>query len=224
MELIGHQFTWERGRGKPEWMEVHLDRALMTQNWLNMFPIAKLYNLKGSISDHIPIFLIPQKDELSRGQRRFHFENAWLLEPMCKVLVDDCWKERDDVDIQTKVMSCSEKLVVWGKEVTGNFRGSPKESSTRRRTNRIHKLKDYDGEWKEWNGGLEEMITAFYNDLFSVSQVECQEVIDCMSTSISHAQNEFLLEEITYEDVKDALFQMHPDKAPGPDGMTPAFY
>lgn len=45
MELIGHQFTCERRRGKPDWIEVHLDRALKTQNWLNMFPMAKLYNL-----------------------------------------------------------------------------------------------------------------------------------------------------------------------------------
>lgn len=28
IELVGHQFTWERGRGTEEWMEVRLDRAL----------------------------------------------------------------------------------------------------------------------------------------------------------------------------------------------------
>ena len=26
------------------------------------------------------------------------------------------------------------------------------------------------------------------------------------------------------EEVKNAVFSMHPDKSPGPDGMTPAFY
>lgn len=25
-------------------------------------------------------------------------------------------------------------------------------------------------------------------------------------------------------EVKEAMFHMHPDKSPGPDGMTPAFY
>lgn len=29
---------------------------------------------------------------------------------------------------------------------------------------------------------------------------------------------------ITNEEVKQVLFQMHPDKSPGPDGMTAAFY
>lgn len=46
MDLIGHQFTWERRRGKPDVIEVRLDRALTSQSWLNMFSTAKLYNLE----------------------------------------------------------------------------------------------------------------------------------------------------------------------------------
>ncbi|KAK1372151.1 Endonuclease/exonuclease/phosphatase family protein [Heracleum sosnowskyi] len=55
MELVGHQFTWEKGRGTPEWQEVRLDRALSTDAWLQLFPIAKVYNLEGSESDHSPL-------------------------------------------------------------------------------------------------------------------------------------------------------------------------
>lgn len=33
-----------------------------------------------------------------------------------------------------------------------------------------------------------------------------------------------LLSPIQSEEVRCALFQMHPDKAPGPYGMTPGFY
>ena len=29
---------------------------------------------------------------------------------------------------------------------------------------------------------------------------------------------------VTTEEVKNAVFSMHPDKSPGPNGMTPAFY
>ncbi|MCI38529.1 CNGC5-like protein, partial [Trifolium medium] len=36
--------------------------------------------------------------------------------------------------------------------------------------------------------------------------------------------NERLVMPITREELKEALFQMHPDKAPGPDGFNPAFY
>lgn len=45
-----------------------------------------------------------------------------------------------------------------------------------------------------------------------------------MQTTITTYQNEVLLRDIAEEEVKTAIFQMNPDKAPGPDGMTPAFY
>lgn len=32
------------------------------------------------------------------------------------------------------------------------------------------------------------------------------------------------MKEITEKEVKAAVFHMHPDKAPGPDGMTPVFF
>lgn len=41
---------------------------------------------------------------------------------------------------------------------------------------------------------------------------------------ITDKQNNDLLKEVTDEEIKGALFQMHPDKSPGPDGMTPAFF
>ena len=36
--------------------------------------------------------------------------------------------------------------------------------------------------------------------------------------------NNMLLEEFTQEEVKKALFQMNPTKAPSPDGMNPLFF
>ncbi|XP_019199913.1 PREDICTED: uncharacterized protein LOC109193526 [Ipomoea nil] len=41
---------------------------------------------------------------------------------------------------------------------------------------------------------------------------------------VSQAQNDSLLRPFNLEEVKDALFAMYPDKAPGPDGMNPGFY
>lgn len=45
-----------------------------------------------------------------------------------------------------------------------------------------------------------------------------------MPQIITMEQNEQLMQPITHEEVKQALFQMHPDKSHGPDRMTPAFY
>ncbi|XP_074377125.1 uncharacterized protein LOC141718646 [Apium graveolens] len=61
MDIFGHQYTWKYSRGKSDWVEVRLDRAVVTEKWLNEYPMAKLYNLEGSTSDHSPIILVPKK-------------------------------------------------------------------------------------------------------------------------------------------------------------------
>lgn len=65
---------------------------------------------------------------------------------------------------------------------------------------------------------------AFYTELFNSSQVDWEEVVNCVPTSISEKQNVELLKDISDAEVKQALFQMHPDKSPGPDGMTLALF
>lgn len=42
---------------------------------------------------------------------------------MCTHIIKDGWKGDREVTIQEKIKSCSEKLAVWGKEITGNFSG-----------------------------------------------------------------------------------------------------
>ncbi|KAL8119150.1 hypothetical protein AgCh_016602 [Apium graveolens] len=49
-------------------------------------------------------------------------------------------------------------------------------------------------------------------------------LLKCIDTKITEEQNSELLMQVMEDDVRSALFQMDPDKAPGPDGMTPAFY
>lgn len=41
---------------------------------------------------------------------------------------------------------------------------------------------------------------------------------------ITGEENEGLIAKITPEEAKEAVFSMHPDKSPGPDGLNPAFF
>ena len=45
-----------------------------------------------------------------------------------------------------------------------------------------------------------------------------------METRVTSEQNYLLLAPFFIIEVKDALFEMHPDKSLGPDDMNPAFY
>ncbi|KAK1368150.1 Endonuclease/exonuclease/phosphatase family protein [Heracleum sosnowskyi] len=88
MPLHGHPFTWERCASAGEMIEVRLDRALVSHNFLNLFAEAKLSNLEVSTSDHSPILLELHKVVAVPPTKKFRFENAWLQR-----IRDNVWEE-----------------------------------------------------------------------------------------------------------------------------------
>lgn len=122
MELHGYPYTFERSHGTDVWIEIRLDRALVSKSWIDSYQEAKLTNLEVSTSDHCPILLEPMVDKLIVSSRKFRFENAWLREPMCEEIVDDLWARHRTENLQSKLRYCAESLSTWGQEVTGNFR------------------------------------------------------------------------------------------------------
>ncbi|KAM6599952.1 hypothetical protein CsatA_019561 [Cannabis sativa] len=284
MELVGHQFTWEKSRGSDAWIESRLDRALVSKQWLVYFSSAQLLNLELSSSDHSPLLLNLVGQSYISRHKQFRFENFWLREPMCFQVVKDCWVESALGGIQEKIKLCGNKLTEWNNDYLGKFHSRLKHwkseakkfkagrddvslrrfkeaennlfevlnqkeifwrqrskqlwlqegdqntkyfhatATSRRRSNLIHKLQKDDGTWADWDNGLPDVIVDYFKTLFSSGTCQSLNVTNGISPTISEAHNVSLLAPITDEEVKDALFQMHPDKAPDPDGMTPAFY
>lgn len=89
LELGGYRYTWERGKRTDNWIEVHLDRALVSNSFLQQFSDTKLTNLEIPTSDHNPIFMEPVSNIYEFSAKRFRFKNAWLREPMCHQIVKD---------------------------------------------------------------------------------------------------------------------------------------
>lgn len=66
---------------------------------------------------------------------------------------------------------------------------------------------------------------AFYTDLFTSTRPKhLEEVIDVILEVVTTKMNASLTSEFTALEVEEALKQMAPLKAPGPDGMPPLFY
>ena len=78
LELLGHQFTWERGRGTTAWVQERLDRAFASVSWFTEFPLCRLTNLLSSSSDHSPILLELDISHRPGYTHRFRFENLWV--------------------------------------------------------------------------------------------------------------------------------------------------
>jgi hypothetical protein len=69
-----------------------------------------------------------------------------------------------------------------------------------------------------------EVAKNYFDHLFKANASLHDPVLSLITPKITQEDSEFLVAEITKEEVKNTLFQMHPNKAPGPDGFNPAFY
>lgn len=90
--------------------------------------------------------------------------------------------------------------------------------------NQIKSLRNEEGQLVDWGSDLENVMIEYFDKLFTASNTEWEEVVECVSSRVTEDQNSMMLEPVQEKEVKEALFHMHPDKSPGPDGMTPGFY
>lgn len=72
-------------------VEERLDRALVTQARMNIFPHCALQNLVCGASEHSPIILSTEIHVFEYKKRQLWFENAWLIEREHEEVVLDSW-------------------------------------------------------------------------------------------------------------------------------------
>ncbi|XP_060969090.1 uncharacterized protein LOC133036597 [Cannabis sativa] len=113
---------------------------------------------------------------------------------------------------------------LWLREGDQNTRYFHAAASSRRKNNFIQALKDETGSWVQWGSGLSQVMVDYYTNIFHSRGSNYAEVLDVIQPSIIYEDNVALLQPVLEEEVRHAVFQMHPDKSPEPDGLTPAFY
>lgn len=105
-----------------------------------------------------------------------------------------------------------------------NTRFFHKFASVRKEHNSIKKLNDANGVWKESDEEIQEIITDYFEQTFQTGGVDEGLLDGERVRTIVADQNDSLLMLVTSEDVKNALFSMYPEKAPGIDGLNPGFF
>ena len=96
----------------------------------------------------------------------------------------------------------------------------------KRRKTRILRLEQEDGVI-EGEENLKKYITKYYKQLFGKtkkSKISLEETEVADIPQVSEEENKMLIDEFTEKEVREAIFQMKHNKAPGPDGFPAEFY
>lgn len=107
-------------------MQERLDRALVSTDWANVFPLVKIHHLSNSVFDHN--ILVLKETSLPRQQRRqprlFRFESMWLVDERCKNVVMEAWERgcirNSQWPLEACLEECQTSLRDWNKNTFGH--------------------------------------------------------------------------------------------------------
>jgi hypothetical protein len=129
---------------------------------------------------------------------------------------------------QEEILWKQKSRVQWLKEGERNTKFFHRTVMHRRHVNRITHLEDGQGNIVREHSKIEAELINFYRDLLTETQEDRTEAIQRITrhipTLVTPEQNAALTRPITQEEVDQAVRDMPPGKAPGPDGFTTDFF
>ena len=95
----------------------------------------------------------------------------------------------------------------------------------RRKRNKIQSLHRDDGSWTKNEGEIGKEVAKYYERLFTSSgHTNNNDILEEIPVTITEKMNDNLIKPVEEYEIKEAIFNMNPHKALGPDGMTPLFF
>ncbi|MCI16893.1 reverse transcriptase, partial [Trifolium medium] len=116
---LGRKFTWFHSNGISM---SRIDRAMVSDEWINFWGYPSLWILPRSVSDHCALLL--RHNVVDWGPKPFRFKNHWLQNNEFKVLVEDSWRSQQLTGwmgfiLKEKLKGLKGVIREWNKEAYG---------------------------------------------------------------------------------------------------------
>uniref|UniRef100_A0A803P3V6 Reverse transcriptase n=1 Tax=Cannabis sativa TaxID=3483 RepID=A0A803P3V6_CANSA len=144
------------------------------------------------------------------------------------------WENKRRIEKELNVAEYKEEILwkqrsraLWLAHGDRNTKYFHHKASQRKKKNTIKGLFDEQMKWCTSGSEIEEILVNYYSNLFTSSRpsLNMEDILNqSVPCCLSFQDNNLLLEDFTKEDVKTAIGQIHPLKAPGKDGLPGLFY
>ncbi|XP_048502752.1 uncharacterized protein LOC125498565 [Beta vulgaris subsp. vulgaris] len=203
----GHWHTWERGKSANTCIRERLDRFGLGPN--NAGKFTKLDKQIGEA-----------ERKLAAAQQQA------ITDENCQLCVD-LEKSLDELHEKREAYWYLRSRVAEVRDGDRNTSYFHHKASQRRKRNYVHGLFGNDGVWREDACDIEAIFAEYFASIFTStnpSDSAFHEVLKFVEPVVTADCNRELLQPFTKDEVFAALQQMHPCKAPGPDGMHAILY
>ncbi|XP_026443850.1 uncharacterized protein LOC113344004 [Papaver somniferum] len=237
-DAIGKKYTWSNCRSGNERIVYKHDRAVVNDDWLYKYENWRCKDLPRICSDHSPLFGYAfENPRPARALFRIH--KMWLSHPNFMRLVEENWNlplyGAPPFVFSAKLKRLKEALKVWNRTIFGEVQFRLKQAELKLESENdlldldpsivLQFVKVADAKKAVEDDEIKDYIVNHYHAKFNGGEVNVDpRLFDIDHESISATESAFMDAILSLEEVKEAVFDLGADYAPGPDGFSGSFY